>query len=193
MKQARFFASRYSTTGMVTVKKNIQQVMKQGLLLVLLLYSLSCLSQTINNARWVNPFIGTGSSDVYTRWGSEGGCYPGAVAPWGAVQLTPETHAGTGGYRYADSSILFFSCAQHNSGFPNGSAGRIKIMPFGTRKGYKATAGLCFDHRNESASPGYYRVQFRNGLLAEATATPRCGLFRFRFPQAWRRLFLSAI
>jgi putative alpha-1,2-mannosidase len=182
MKQARFFVTGYSTTGMGTAGKNIRLAMKRGLLLVLLLCSLSCLSQTINSARWVNPFIGTGSSDVYTRWGSEGGCYPGAVAPWGAVQLTPETHAGTGGYRYADSSILFFSCAQHNSGFPNGSAGRIKIMPFDTRSGYKATAGLCFDHRDESASPGYYRVQFRNGLLAEATATPRCGLFRFRFP-----------
>jgi len=45
---------------------------------------------------YVNPMIGTTKSDVYTRWGNEGGTYPGAVAPWGYMQMTPETRAGGG-------------------------------------------------------------------------------------------------
>ena len=43
------------------------------------------------NAQFVNPFIGTGKCNVSTLWGNYGGTYPGATAPWGMVQLTPET------------------------------------------------------------------------------------------------------
>ncbi len=77
---------------------------------------------------YVNPMIGTAKSDVYTRWGNEGGTYPGAVAPWGFLQMTPETQAG-GGYDYTDSSIRWFSCVSHRSGYPDGSGGQIRIMP----------------------------------------------------------------
>src|ERR1700720_2006148 len=83
---------------------------------------------------YVDPFIGTGRSDVFTRWGNEGGTYPGAVAPWGMMQLTPETRA-TGGYDYGDDSLYFFSCFHHLSGYPGGSAGQIKIMPLGPSGG----------------------------------------------------------
>src|SRR6185295_15872956 len=93
---------------------------------------LTILAVTINTwaqtdpLQYVNSFIGTTASNVRTKWGSEGGTYPGAVAPWGAVQLTPETRVTSGkGYNYHDSSIYFFSCTQHLSGFPNGSSGRV--------------------------------------------------------------------
>jgi len=56
-------------------------------------------AQRINHLNDVNPFIGTGRSNVPTIWGSSGGTYPGAVAPSGAVQLTPETRGlGERGY-----------------------------------------------------------------------------------------------
>lgn len=127
---------------------------------------------------YVNPFIGTAKSNVYTRWGNEGGTYPGAVAPWGAVQLTPETRSG--GYDYKDSSIRFFSCLGHHSGFPGGSVGRFHIMPFTGKlsKDYSAV----YHHANEQAEPGYYAIKFDNKIKVEVTATTHCGTFRITFP-----------
>ena len=131
----------------------------------------------------VNPFIGTTKSNVFTKWGNEGGTYPGAVAPSGYLQLSPETK-GSGGYDYTDSSIYFFSCLHHNSGFPGGSAGRLYVMPVaGPDTVRPGTYCRSFHHADEKAEPGYYRVLFRdNNTLAEATASTRAAMFRFTFP-----------
>ncbi|WP_432326096.1 hypothetical protein ACRQ5D_17775 [Mucilaginibacter sp. P25] len=78
-------------------------------------------AQQINHLQYVDPFIGTSLSNVLTKWGNNGGCYPGAVAPSGSVQLSPETRTmGARGYNYTDSSIYYFSCFGHMSGFPEG-------------------------------------------------------------------------
>lgn len=134
---------------------------------------------------YVDPFIGTGKSSVLTKWGSEGGTYPGAVAPWGYMQLTPETKNGSvKGYDYSDSSIYFFTCVHHNSGFPVGSAGAMKIMPVNGQIDYVLKEyHRPFSHGDEKAGPGYYSVLFRdNNTLVEVTATERVGMFRFTFP-----------
>jgi putative alpha-1,2-mannosidase len=128
---------------------------------------------------YVDPFIGTGKSNVLTRWGSEGGVYPGAVAPNGYMQLTPQTRAA--GYDYSDSTISFFSCTRHFSGFPSGSAGDLWVMPLI----HSPNDTRPFSHKDEKATPGYYSVLFRdNGTLVEMTATERAGMFRFTFPAA---------
>ncbi|MFT4156255.1 GH92 family glycosyl hydrolase [Parafilimonas sp.] len=132
-----------------------------------------------NILQYVNPFIGTAKSNVYTKWGNEGGTYPGAAAPWGFMQLSPETR--NSGYDYTDSAIHFFTCIQHHSGFPGGSAGRLRIMP--APAAYRKAQSLHFSHADEAASPGYYKVFFRKEhILAEATATVHGGMFRISFP-----------
>ncbi len=135
----------------------------------LLLITMFCSAQT--PADYVNPFIGTGKSIAKTKWGNYGGTYPGAVCPWGMVQLTPETsiRPGERGYYYEDTEILSFSCVGHKSGFPNGSAGRIHFI-FEQKE---------FDHSNEVAAPGYYSVTFNEGDILETTVTTRTGLFRY--------------
>jgi putative alpha-1,2-mannosidase len=139
------------------------------ILIILLLTANALFAQT----SYVDPFIGTGKSKVLTRWGSEGGTYPGAVAPNGFVQLTPETR--NSGYDFSDNTISFFSCTGHFSGFPTGSAGKFLVMPFPLQR--------HFSHQDEKATPGYYSVLFRdNNTLVEATATERAGMFRFTFP-----------
>jgi putative alpha-1,2-mannosidase len=151
------------------------------LLLLLMTGGIDLFSQTKKPFDYVNPFIGTTTSEVLTKWGSEGGTYPGAVAPSGFIQLTPETRiSGTRGYNYKDSSIYYFSCLRHMSGFPSGSAGQLFIMPVSSAdtNGYKRS----FSHSNEQAEPGYYRVLLSDGILVEATASERAGMFRFRFP-----------
>lgn len=134
---------------------------------------------------YADPFIGTTKSKVLTNWGGEGGTYPGAVAPSGYIQLTPETRmTPTRGYDYSDSTIYFFSCLHHLSGFPNGSSGQWYVMPVDTPEHFKLNRyKRPFLHAQEKAEPGYYRVLFTdNHTLAEATATVHAGMFRFTFP-----------
>ena len=157
-------------------------------------------AQSFDPLTYVDPFVGTSRSDVYTRWGNEGGTYPGAVAPWGAIQLTPETRR-TAGYDYKDNAICFFSCYHHMSGYPGGSAGRLKIMPVGgaddeARAGtgvFWFNIGRPFRHEDETAMPGYYRVRLADdGTVVEATASERVGVFRLSFPEgATPRVFIG--
>lgn len=141
-------------------------------------------AQQINHLHYVDPFVGTTVSNVLTKWGNNGGCYPGAVAPSGSMQLSPETRVvGARGYNYADSSIYYFSCLGHMSGFPEGSSGRLYIMPLKGGANFEAgKSSLRFSHKKETAKPGYYKVYFNDQqITTEATTTTRTGMFRFTF------------
>jgi putative alpha-1,2-mannosidase len=152
----------------------------------IILSELSLYSQEGNYIKYVNPFIGTSRTKVKSQWGSEGGTYPGAVAPYGFVQLTPETNVSSArGYNYTDSVIYFFSCINHMSGYPNGSSGNIQIMPVEKKPDIQiGKYNRRFLHQDEKTVPGFYSVLFRdNGTLAEATSSERTGMFRFTFPR----------
>jgi putative alpha-1,2-mannosidase len=152
-------------------------------------------AQKSDNTGYVNPFIGTAKSNVITKWGSEGGTYPGAVAPSGAIQLSPETRVkGAAGYDYSDTSIYYFTCFNHHSGFPGGSAGRFYVMPVSKPDNFEAGRySRHFSHKNEVAYPGYYKVSFDDDhIVSEATATTRAGMFRFTFPaRVTARIFIG--
>ncbi|MEZ2338065.1 GH92 family glycosyl hydrolase [Mucilaginibacter sp. RCC_168] len=161
--------------------------MKKAVWLLLLSFviTINVNAQNRSNLSYVNPFIGTTKSGVLTHWGGDGGTYPGAVAPSGFIQISPETRVtGARGYNYTDSSIYYFSCFGHHSGFPEGSAGRLFIMP--VTEGRDFEPGMYksrFSHQNEIARPGYYRVKFTdNDIIAEASASTRTGILRFTFP-----------
>ena len=115
----------------------------------------------------VNPFIGTGG---------HGHTYPGATAPFGMVQLSPDTRLdgwdGCGGYHYDDSICYGFSHT-HLSGTGVSDYGDLLIRP--------GLQPLSFQHKNETARPGYYSVTFNNGVFAEMTAGTREGMHHYRF------------
>ncbi|MGA6164877.1 GH92 family glycosyl hydrolase [Amycolatopsis magusensis] len=122
----------------------------------------------------VNPFIGTQNF---------GNTFPGASAPFGMVQLSPDT-GGQGGYDYQQDSIYGFS-QTHLSGVGCGVAGELPIMPTTGAVGsvdpqvYRSK----YAHDDEEASPGYYRVGLSTyGVDAELTATERTGWQRHTFP-----------
>lgn len=140
----------------------------------------------------VNPFIGTGG---------EGHSFPGAVAPFGMVQLSPDTDTGhqirdsykwAAGYRYDDPTIEGFSHT-HFSGAGHSDLADFLIMPAsgdvvplepGDAKvpgsGYRSR----FSHDSEVAKPGYYAVTLSDpGVRAEMTAGTRIGVHRYAFPQ----------
>lgn len=120
----------------------------------------------------VNPFIGTAS---------DGNDFPGAVAPFGMLQWSPDTVSRPegGGYAYSDSAVSGFSLT-HLSGPGCRAAGDIPILP--TVGAVDTSATDSFSHAAESASAGYYQVALDNGVTVQLTATTRTGLARFSFP-----------
>jgi predicted alpha-1,2-mannosidase len=124
----------------------------------------------------VNPFIGTAA---------DGNDFPGADAPFGMVQWSPDTSSRPdgGGYAYDDSAITGFSLT-HLSGPGCRAAGDIPVLP---TVGQVSTAATdSFSHHGETASAGYYRAALGNGVAVELTATTRTGMARFRFPPGAR-------
>src|SRR5262245_45667920 len=115
-------------------------------------------------AAYVDPFIGTGGG---------GHTFPGAVAPFGMVQLSPDTdpscviracYAHAAGYQYNDPTIEGFSHT-HFSGAGHSDLGDILVMPVSgdtvpTEPGTPAQPGYRsrFGHASEVAQPGYYAV-----------------------------------
>ena len=155
------------------------------LIVCLILNTTLIYGQNESILKLVNPWIGTSDTRTPSLWGSEGGTYPGAVAPFGFVQLTPETGIGSSkGYDFQDSTIYFFSCIRHSTGYPNGSSGRIHIMPVDGQDSLESiNYKRSYTHSDEQATPGYYTVLFRdNGTRIEVSAAEHTGMFRFTFP-----------
>ncbi len=134
---------------------------------------------------FVDPFIGTAQYKGLSKWGREGGTYPGAVVPWGMIQISPETRldAYPPGYYFEDDTIYFFSLYDHLSGYPGGSSGMLRMMPVnGIPINQTTIPKSAFSHENEEASPGYYRVFLEDyGIDAECTATAHGGFLRLTF------------
>jgi len=129
----------------------------------------------------VNPFIGTGKTSSPAPWGPYGGTYPGAVAPFGMVQMTPETSfdPALAGYYYGDNHILCFSIVDHISGYPSGSHGGVCFMPYVGDAGGPMLQSRC---SAEVAKPGYYAVTLDDfSIRVELTATERTGMCRLAF------------
>ncbi len=131
-------------------------------------------------AQYVNPFVGTkqGSPD-FGNGGGAGNTFPGATAPLGMVQWSPDTvDYQHGGYQYNDQRIRGFSLT-HISGAGCGDYGNIPFMPV---LGSAPVGHSTFSHAHESASPGAYAVTFDNGVTTELAATQRSGIARFSYP-----------
>ncbi|MFO7616610.1 MAG: GH92 family glycosyl hydrolase [Bacteroidales bacterium] len=142
-------------------------------------------------ARYVDPFIGTDA---------HGHTFPGAVVPFGMVQLSPNNGRNgwdwCSGYHYSDSIIVGFA-HKHLSGTGIGDLGDILFQPttsnleegeyHGGRE-FHQRFRAAYTHEEESATPGYYKVVLRdpgtgqNPIRVELTATERTGFHRYRFP-----------
>lgn len=138
-----------------------------------------CFSLSAQFTGYVNPFIGTGG---------HGHTFPGAVLPFGMVQLSPDTRAdnswdGASGYHYDDSLIYGFSHT-HLSGTGVSDWGDILLMPqIGDPSIDHKLYSSSFEHKSEKASPGYYEVMLdKHKIKAQLTVTQRVGIHKYTFP-----------
>ncbi|MGA3144383.1 MAG: GH92 family glycosyl hydrolase [Verrucomicrobiota bacterium] len=147
----------------------------------------------LDNARFVNPFIGTGSAGGPALCGP-GHTYPGAIVPFGLVQVSPDTgNIGwnyCSGYRYEDSSIIGFSHT-HLSGTGWMDLGDLRFMPF-TGNVQQEDYRSRFSHADEKADPGYYSVQLPDyNVKVELTATEHCAYHRYTFATNTAQLLID--
>lgn len=155
-----------------------------ALALLLMLKATLAFAQT-DLTQYVNPFIGTGG---------HGHTFPGAVMPFGMVQLSPDTRLegwdGCGGYHYSDSIIYGFSHTHlSGTGIPDycdilmmPTVGEPQLKSF-VNGDYKKGYASHFSHKNEIASPGFYAVHLDDDNIdAEFTVTPRVGFHKYVFP-----------
>lgn len=130
----------------------------------------------------VNPFVGTGG---------HGHTFPGAVYPFGMMQLSPDTRLdgwdGCSGYHYSDSLIYGFSHT-HLSGTGVPDYCDVLFMP-GTGTANlniaaedKQAFASSFRKESEKASPGYYSVLLdKHKIQAEFTVGKRTGIHHYTF------------
>jgi len=143
-------------------------------LLAAFILSVNCISAQ-NLTRWVNPFIGTGA----VQSSLSGNNYPGAIVPFGMVQLSPDTReapdwAQASGYDYNDSIIYGFS---HTRLSGTGASDFIDILLFPTISDKRKST---FTHQHEQARPGYYQVLLKDEKIqAELTASVHVGVHRY--------------
>ena len=155
-------------------------------------------TSTIDYTSYVNPFIGTSKM---------GHVFPGATAPFGMVQLSPqtnfevmfnedgkynsETYEYCAGYQHRDSTIIGFAHT-NLSGTGHSDLGDFLVMPttgdlildpLKTKEGGKGFYST-FSHNNEEASPGYYKVELDSyGIKTELTVSDRVGFHQYTFPK----------
>ncbi|MEA2499825.1 MAG: hypothetical protein QOH26_2230, partial [Actinomycetota bacterium] len=126
---------------------------------------------------YVDPMIGTLGG---------GFTFPGPAAPYGMVQLSPDTdgYLAYTGYHYHDQFIRGFS-HHHIESMGVKSNGNLPFMPsVGPVLSSDPRSWMSkFDHATEEAEAGYYKVLLeRGGITAELTAGTRVGMHRYTFP-----------
>ncbi len=156
-------------------------------------------TKNIDYTQFVNPFIGTSKM---------GHVFPGATAPFGMVQLSPqtnfevmhkedgsynsETYEYCAGYQYRDTTIIGFAHTNF-SGTGHSDLGDFLLMPttgdlvLDPLKRVTGEKGFYsnFTHEKEDASPGYYKVELDSyGITAELTASDRVGFHQYTFPKS---------
>jgi predicted alpha-1,2-mannosidase len=146
--------------------------------------------------KYVDPLIGTGPARTvsalrHSESGSEekGQNFPAVGRPFGMTQWTPETRTTedkcVSPYYYNDKYITGFRGSHWMSGSCTQDYGSITLMPFTTNVAdtLKHAPVSKFSHRNETSSPGYYRLLLDNsGIVSELTGSVRSGMMRFTFP-----------
>lgn len=127
----------------------------------------------------VNVFLGTS--------GDHGQMSPSAAYPFSMLSIGPVTnpYTHTGYEFYANKYDGFVHTHLEGVGC-TGSGGNILIKPI-----LNGDVNTSLMKQSQHAEPGYYAVNFENGIQAEMTVAHNFGLHHYHFPQNKNGLFVD--
>lgn len=188
-----------SVTNFYHIRTTFKMYVKALGILIFILNILSCENKDNSNdslSKYVNPFIGA-STNIEKAGASHGlgKTFPGAVTPFGLVQLSPNTFTGGdngSGYSNEHTTIEGFAFTQMSGIGWYGDLGNFLVMP--TTGPLKTSSGRIdkpeegyrsrYSKNTEKAYAGYYSVYLTDyNIMAETTAAPHSGIMRFTFPK----------
>ncbi|WP_205461944.1 glycoside hydrolase domain-containing protein [Mangrovibacterium lignilyticum] len=127
----------------------------------------------------VNVFLGTS--------GDHGQMSPSASYPFSMLSIgpitTPHTHTG---YEYYAKKYEGFVHTHLEGVGCTGAGGNILIKPILNDDG-----NTSLIRKNQQATPGYYAVDFENGIQAEMTVAHNYGQHHYHFPESKNGLFVD--
>ncbi|MFA7287710.1 MAG: GH92 family glycosyl hydrolase [Melioribacteraceae bacterium] len=150
-------------------------------------------SEVTDLTKYVNPLIGTAASTTIAALKHGKGTelnaqtQPSVTVPFGMTNWTPQTNNSErkclSSYYYKDSLITGFRGSHWLSGSCTQEYGSMAIMPIsGELICNPAKRGSKFSHKNEISTPNYYKVNLDDyNVVAEISATTRCGILKFTF------------
>jgi len=138
----------------------------------------------IDYTNYVNAFIGNADN---------GHTFPGACAPFGMIQASPESGHGSwrycSGYNYDDEFIEGFS-QTHLNGTGVGDLGDVLMFPFCGDAPIEFKSR--YDKTTHKATAGYYSVSLTDANVdVELTATTRSAFHRYKFKGGKPNIYLD--
>jgi predicted alpha-1,2-mannosidase len=134
-------------------------------------------------ASMVNTIVQTGIGDDF----------PGAQAPFGMIQWSPNTNSRSAGGNYDHGDNQLRGYALTNLAGPGcGAMGDDPIMPMiGGAPGNVNGTMVSYDHSSEIATAGYFSAKSSGGQVrTELTATQRSGMARITYPSSTQAAIL---
>ena len=147
------------------------------LFLTLLLAFTSAAQQQLTD--YVNVFLGTS--------GDHGQMSPSATTPFNMMNLGPQTnpHQHTG-YEYYAKQFDGFTHTRMEGVGCTGSGGNLLIKPI-----LNAEVETQLIKKTQDAVPGFYHVNFENGIDAKLTVAQNLGMHQYTFPNANSGLYID--
>ncbi len=147
------------------------------LFLTLLLAFTSAAQQQLTD--YINVFLGTS--------GDHGQMSPSATTPFNMMNLGPQTnpHQHTG-YEYYAKQFDGFTHTRMEGVGCTGSGGNLLIKPI-----LNAEVSTKLIKKTQDAVPGFYHVNFENGIDAKLTVAQNLGMHRYTFPNANSGLYID--
>ena len=128
---------------------------------------------------YVNVFLGTS--------GDHGQMSPSATTPFNMMNLGPQTnpHQHTG-YEYYAKQFDGFTHTRMEGVGCTGSGGNILIKPI-----LNAEVETQLIKKTQDAVPGFYHVNFENGIDVKLTVAQNLGMHQYTFPNANSGLYID--
>src|SRR5690349_20165587 len=131
--------------------------------------------------------------NTIVQTGAGGNDFPGAQAPFGMIQWSPNTKGRSGGGNYSpnDTNLRGYGLTAL-AGPGCGAMGDDPILPLvGTAPADVNNTMMSYDHSSEVATAGYFSAKSSGGTIqTEITTTQHAGIARITYPASTQAALL---